>query len=307
MGALVKIDGKEVEKLISVVSSGIGTLYHPRKIRKEADAQAYAIRVLSKAQAEANAEARLIEIETEDRICRRIAAKEIRRQENIDSVVEMAAGNLDGEEVSEKPVDIDWATRFFEIVQDVSREEMIIIWAKILAKEIKEPSTFSIRTLEVLRNITAEEALTFEKVSQFFLSQNGIFIYNNHDVLNKYGVHYVDLALLTECGLLQTGDFVVKNFRPASDKETTSIILYGKYVMLLKMPAGSKVVDIPVVLLTKVGQELYGLLEPKTSLEYMKDFAQGIKMKNQSVVVQYSEWVSKDEKRVEYKTPAIVL
>ena len=46
-GALVKIniDGKPLEKLIEVVSNGIGTLYRPRKIRKEAEAQAYAIKV----------------------------------------------------------------------------------------------------------------------------------------------------------------------------------------------------------------------------------------------------------------------
>ena len=38
-GALVKIniDGKPLEKLIEVVSNGIGTLYRPRKIRKEAE------------------------------------------------------------------------------------------------------------------------------------------------------------------------------------------------------------------------------------------------------------------------------
>ena len=47
----VNIDGKPLEKLIEVVSNGIGTLYRPRKIRKEADAQAYAIKVLENAKA----------------------------------------------------------------------------------------------------------------------------------------------------------------------------------------------------------------------------------------------------------------
>ena len=113
---LVKIEGKALKKLIEVVSSGIGTLYRPRSIRRDADAQAYAIKVVGKAQAEADAEARLIEVETDDRICRRIAAKEVRRQDNIDTVIEIAAENLDGQEVSDNPVDIDWAARFFDIV-----------------------------------------------------------------------------------------------------------------------------------------------------------------------------------------------
>lgn len=305
--ALVKIDGKPIEKLIDVVSKGIGTLYRPRQIRKEADAQAYAIKVVGKAQAEADAEKRLIEIETEDRICRRIAAKEIRRQENIDSIVELAANNLEGETVSEKPVDEDWATRFFEIAQDISREDMKMIWARILAKEVEKPSTFSLRTLEVLRNISTEEAKTFEKVASLVLCQSELFIYNNPDELEKLGIRYVDLALLTECGLMQSGDLVSKNYRPLPDKKVTSGIIYGKFVILLTLPMSSPIVDIPVVLLTKAGQDLFELIDPEPNMEYMKALAIAIKTKNTGATVQYSEWITKDNGKVEFKTPMVDL
>lgn len=306
-GALVKIDGKSIEKLIDVVSKGIGTLYRPRQIRKEADAQAYAIKVVGKAQAEADAEKRLIEIETEDRICRRIAAKEIRRQANIDSIVELAANNLEGETVSDKPVDEDWATRFFEIAQDISREDMKMIWARILAKEVEKPSTFSLRTLEVLRNISTEEAKTFEKVASLVLCQSELFIYNNPEELEKLGIRYVDLALLTECGLLQSGDLVTKNYRPQPDTKVSSGIIYGKFVILLTLPMSSPIVDIPVVLLTKAGQDLYELIEPESNMEYMKALANAIKKKNLGATVQYSEWIAKENGKVEFKTPMIDL
>lgn len=305
--ALVKIDGKPIEKLIEVVSKGIGTLYRPRQIRKEADAQAYAIKVVGHAQAEADAEKRLIEIETEDRICRRIAAKEIRRQENIDSIVELAANNLEGETVSDKPVDEDWAARFFEIAQDISREDMKMIWARILAKEVEEPSSFSLRTLEVLRNISSEEARIFEKVANYVFCQGECFVYNDSNELDKLGIHYVDLALLTECGLLQAGDFVSKHYKSQSDTTVSSGIIYGKYVMLMTLPMNSPTVDIPVILLTKAGQDLFELIEPKSDLEYMKVLAKAIKKKNAAATVQYSEWILKDNDVVKYKTPLIDL
>ena len=138
MESIVKIslDGKPLEKLIDVVSKGIGTLYRPRQIRKEADARAYEIKVIEEAKSLAASEAKLIESVTDERIAQRLVAKEIRRQENIDSVVEMAAKNLKGKTVSDKMVDEDWATRFFDIVQDVSKDEMKVLWAKILSKEI---------------------------------------------------------------------------------------------------------------------------------------------------------------------------
>ena len=57
---IINIDGKPLEKLIEVVSNGIGILYRPRKIRKEADAQAYAIKVQENAKAMAGAEAKMV-------------------------------------------------------------------------------------------------------------------------------------------------------------------------------------------------------------------------------------------------------
>lgn len=180
--ATINIDDKPLEKLIEVVSNGIGTLYRPRKIRKEADAQAYAIKVLEKAKAEAGAESLMIEADTAERIGQRLVAKEVRRQENIDTMVEMAANNLAGSEVSDKPVDEDWATRFFGIVQDVSTEEMKSVWAKILAKEIERPSSFSMRTLEVLRNISYEEAELFTRITPFVFVQDPMsFIFTDNN------------------------------------------------------------------------------------------------------------------------------
>lgn len=310
MEVLVKVDSKAVEKLIDVVSKGIGTLYRPRQIRREADAQAYAIKVLGKAKADVDSETRMMEVEAEERISRRIAARECRRQENIDDVVEMAAKNLavEATSVSEKPVDVDWAARFFNIVQDVSREEMKVFWAKILAKEIERPTTFSLRTLEVLRNITAEEAATFEKIAQFVFDHNGFFVYNDSELLESVGgIHYVDLALLTECGILQSGDFVIKQYRSLPDKESVSAIVYGKHVVIVKLPIGSKGVDIPVVLLTKVGQELLGLLDPVFNLEYLHAFARMIKKENPSAIIQYAELISLEGEMCRYKAPLVDL
>ena len=89
MESIVKIslDGKPFEKLIDVVSKGIGTLYRPRQIIKEADARAYEIKVIEEAKSLAASEAKLIESVTDERIAQRLVAKEKRRQENIDSVV----------------------------------------------------------------------------------------------------------------------------------------------------------------------------------------------------------------------------
>ena len=302
-GSLItfNIDGKPLEKLIDVVSKGIGTIYQPRKIRKEADAQAYAIKVLEKAKAVATSETKLIEAETAERIGKRIVAQEIKRQNNIDDIVEAAAEELKGKQVSEDPVDEDWATRFFGIVQDVSREEMKVLWSKILAKEIDRPSSFSMRTLDTLKNLSVTEAELFQKVAPYILHQNDFFLYYDTDVLAKYNIHYTDLAQLTECGLLQSGTFVSKNYYSKPDSDSISGIITGKYVVLMNIPRGSNNVSIPVIILSKTGSELFCLLEPETNIEYIKDLSQHVKRENPQAIMQYSELISVEDKQIRYK------
>lgn len=303
----VNIDGKPLEKLIEVVSNGIGTLYRPRKIRKEADAEAYAIKVLEKAKAEAGADSMLVEADTIERIGKRLVAQEIRRQNNIDTVVEAAAEDLKGKDVSEDPVSEDWATRFFGIVQDVSQEEMKVIWSKILAKEIERPSTFSMRTLETLRNLSAEEADLFVKIAPFVMQQNSHFIFNESDALSKCGIHYVDIAKLTECGLLQPGTFVKKIYESEPDRDSITAIINCRYVVFMTLPQGTNKVGIPITLLSQTGIELYGLLEPETNLDYIKSLAEYVKKKNADVKMRYAEIISVNDGGIEYRTPEIDL
>lgn len=307
-GALVKIniDGKPLEKLIEVVSNGIGTLYRPRKIRKEAEAQAYAIKVLERAKAEAGTEALMIEAEAAERIIQRLEGKEARRQENIDSVVEMAANDLAKVDVSDDPVDEDWATRFFGIVQDVSKGEMKTIWAKILAKEIERPSSFSMRTLEVLRNISYEEAALFAKMSQFvFVKDEMSFIFKDG---NKYGLNYFYLSKLREAGLLQTGEGATYTIKAseANSRIRHRYVCGNKYIEL-NTEQDTKDIVVPVCLLSQAGCELYELTDHKDNMGYLKDFAAFVRKTNPTASIKYGDVLERKGHQTKYKLPLIEL
>ena len=62
--SLIKLNlDKALEKLITSVSDGIGTLYRPRAIRKAADAKAYEIKALAMGRAGWVVDAELLVIE----------------------------------------------------------------------------------------------------------------------------------------------------------------------------------------------------------------------------------------------------
>jgi len=160
---------KPVQKLIDSISRAVGVLYEPRRIRKKAEAKADAKRI----SAGAEVDAKLIKAVGEKEISnlieysnRRQDFKEIRRQMNINTIVERSIGFLP-DTVSDKPVNEDWIFEFFNCCQDISHPEMQIIWSKLLAGEVYRPKSFSLRTLNAVKLMNVDEANLFTKFCSF--------------------------------------------------------------------------------------------------------------------------------------------
>ncbi|MDZ7795557.1 MAG: DUF2806 domain-containing protein [Candidatus Marinimicrobia bacterium] len=74
---------------------------------------------------------------------------------------------------------------------------------KLLAGEIKQPKSFSLRTLECLKTLSKDEALIFNKFSEYALkTYNDCFIFNpdNGKFLEQFGITFSDILLMQEAG-----------------------------------------------------------------------------------------------------------
>lgn len=99
----------------------------------------------------------------------------MKKQQHIESVIEVAYSELDKvTSVNDIPVDSDWISNFFDAVANVSTEQMQILWGKLLAGEVQRPGSFSLRTLNVLKNLTQNEASIFRTLCLMCLSVQGI-------------------------------------------------------------------------------------------------------------------------------------
>lgn len=167
-----------IEKLVDHVASGIGSVAGPMlatwRARRETQAREIAAEGEARTlliQATAQAEARQIllsrdqsvsgALDISDRVRQRIRFQERKRQENIESVVNEAAKQLGDKTVPAEETDHDWTARFFNHVQDVSSNEMQVLWARVLAGEVERRGSTSVRTLEILRNLDQSTAGLF--------------------------------------------------------------------------------------------------------------------------------------------------
>ena len=300
-----------VNKVIDTISSAIGTIYEPTRIRRLADAKAYEqqtladakayeIKALALAKSEAEAQNNSTLALTIESASKRIVAQEVRRQLNLDNIVAKAVEQIQIEkEVSEKPVDPDWTTRFINIAQDVSDEDMKDLWAKILAGEVAQPNSYSLRTLECLKNISKEEASMFITASSLIMKiSNTNVIFRDNVILRHAGLLYVKWQRLVEAGLLNAGNMTELTIQIDNNE---FLVLYINKIAICQKT--NKEYRIPVYTMTSVGEQLYKIVSKQYNEQYFMDVLKEIKKSVDTV--EYSTVLAEESNKVHYTLPTI--
>lgn len=214
-------------KFIDTVSCGVGKLYEPTHIRRLAKAKADEISLIS--EAVTNNELLPISykwgnisIDSTDandliqRAQNRFLFQEVKKQQNIDSVVANAYADFQGKtEVSPDPVDGDWICSFFDYVANISDEKMQVLWGKLLAGEIESPGKFSMRTLDTLRKLSQKEASIFQKIAPYVLRcksdkagfPDDYFLLQG-DILEKYGISFPDIMAMNDAQIMAESNMI---------------------------------------------------------------------------------------------------
>lgn len=280
MDSLANINITEpITELVKVVSNGIGTLYEPRRIRKKAEAEAKALEITERSKTNAEIERRERLSESDIRIQNRLMAQGRIRQKNIDDVVDIAANQLKGEnEVPKDKVSVDWATRFFNTVQDISEDEMKLIWGKLLAGEVKFPGSYSLRAIELLKNLTSEEALLFTEASKFALRRaHEIIIIQSDNINNDFGLTFDKILTLTDAGLLKPIIETAITLK-ASNNPDMFDFTYGNYAV--KAIAKSEE-QVSTYVYSIAGSQIYKLIDnPEVNLDNLRKVLQSISNDN---------------------------
>lgn len=288
------------EKLINAVHETVGKMYEPRYIKRKVDAKAYEIQKISQALSEASDVPIVYDkgdltMNTTDfdelvkRAGNRLAYQELRKQTNIEMVISNAYYDLENEDpVTNEPIDQDWLNRFFNSVEDISNEQMQYLWAKILAGEIKKPSSFSMRTLNVLKNLTQREAELFKNISpyiftcpgndeksftDYFLPSSDTLI---NDMIEDYCVPFPDILTLIEAGIINNAT-TLKISMHLNPKETDWIDGSQGRIEFYNGSNNSVNLSHSAYVLTESGKELFPIISecsdsvPKEYIEAFKD------------------------------------
>ncbi|RON69712.1 DUF2806 domain-containing protein [Pseudomonas fluorescens] len=254
-----------ITKLIESVSKGIGSFYEPIGKIRNAKADVKIAKLLAKAE---------VAKSVEERASLRVEHKEVRRQENIDAIV-IGAIELLPDEVSKVAVDEDWIVQFFDLGQDVGNSEMQKIWSKLLAGEVSLPNSFSPRTLQAVKFLTADDANAFTLLCSFSFQEAGgdwifpasIFSHECFEYIRAKGLSAIDENHLKSIGLLSTAEIW---YRPPDDGAIE--LSYYSEDYFLNFDEDEKGVDayLEAYTFTAIGKELATIAGGVPDKEFIK-------------------------------------
>ena len=251
------------------------------------EGRATSMQIIAAAQAEARS--KLIshqaalqgEVTIGELIEQRVQFQEEKRLANIGSVVEQAAQELGDREVQNHEVDHDWTARFFNDVQDVSSKEMQRLWARVLAGEVDRPGQFSLRTLDTLHNMSSGEAKLFAEACNYVAAEQMIIYTEDMHVMGN-NLHFGNILKLAELGVIIWSPNLtyIRHWNSAN-----RMTFHRGHLSFKSLPEALNITNWPIVRLTTVGRELFGLTELQNDVDmlYLKLLAKFLKQEKRKL------------------------
>jgi hypothetical protein len=262
---------KPIEKLIDSISNAIGVLYEPKRIIKKAKAKSTAQIIQDYTNTYSP--------EIIERLNQRLLTTEVKRQVNIESVIDKSLQYLPEDSNSELKPDNDWFSFFFENVQDCSREDIQDIWARLLANEVDKPGSISRRTINTIKLISSEEAKLFNKFCKCIWEIKDHEDYTVHAMIldsnNKgeyseegWGFSGLEGHKLETLSLIFDDEFqIIKNKELKLKYFETEIIIKST----------KKDEWLSILALTDIGKELFNVLKFEPNYEYFNHIQEYLK------------------------------
>ncbi len=226
----------------------------------------------------------------EDRSSKRERLAGLRKQENIEAIMEKTFNFCASKSIDKRP-DLDWFNRYITLAENVSNKTMQDLWAKILSGELSRPGLYSLKALKVFRDMSIVDAKLLAKACSLAVKdqskkniriisgtyqQPGLLNFFNKDRqqhinLSHFGLNYADLLSLADNNLI---------FKQESESsmmasgETLNFYYNG---LPLKLSSKRANIAIQFYKFTPIGTELANLITDKPNDDFFVTLKQQLK------------------------------
>ena len=219
---------------------------------------------------------------------RNLLAQQMRAELNVAKALVNAEDDLadDSQEPPDRRIDEDWFFRWRDSASTVSDEELQALWGRVLAGEVKSPGTFSLRTLEFLKNVSKEEAQRIEKLAPFVVDNEFVFR-SDGSPLKSEGITPSFVMSLGDLGIVDSASArgVVKRLRSAEPNAFKLGLVSYTRVLVVTHSDPKKETRLDIYRLTSLGREVLRLGAFTPHDGYLRHLGQTIRDRGFNVVL----------------------
>ena len=200
--------------------------------------------------------------------------------------------SISDDKISDEPLNQTFFNHWRKEAELIDDNDLRAFWAKLLVEETCRPNSVNPRTLDVARNLSKEEAKTFEKICQcIFLDTVPV-----NDKIYPLNGTYKEALLLQEAGLLGQASNV---HTEAAEKGTFFIaIMNGGFIL----KADTNRIAVNCYPLTVAGQQIAKIISVTPDVSVAKKIAREVSGQNHNIPIYLLE---KQDGDPDDQTPAI--
>ena len=230
----------------------------------------------------------------------RIRHQENKKQRNLEAVLLSAAQDINTiDEVIPENINEDIINRIFDYAKNITDTDLQSLWGRILAGEIKQPNSFNIGTLDILRNLSKSDLNLITKLKPYLLEYGETFFFNKKsDLLDKILPHHQLLNLVDQkiiqpssTGLIGINLNLYTNPHPISHH----ISSHNKLI-IINIPPNSETFSFDILTLTQYGKDLFKLTPANSNNDYLNEFYNLIKKEN--ITIKHCDIIMKDKDKI---------
>jgi len=216
------------------------------------------------------------------RLSRRQQIMKQRKLSNLENILSMAL-DFSPTQSNDEKLDPDWFFSFINMAEEIYSPGMQELWAKIFAVETATPGSFSLRSLQTLKQLTQKDALLFKQAVNMASRRRGdyspkiifgfqqrpsllsFFSLSRQTQLNlaEFGLTYPGILALIDMGLIYNSE--IESGELAIDKKTEWICSNQHYFLAVKRNG----IALNYYKFTSTGAELAKLISTSTQENYL--------------------------------------
>jgi len=219
-----------------------------------------------------------------------VSVRDLERSLNLKKMAILAESEILASDitlVSNRPVDAEWMAHWRESAEDVFNAELQLLWARMLIREVAQPGRYSFGLMAMLHQLRIKEIESLLIVAKYTFSE---FIYNACESYFDTDFHRGLFEEMEDLTLLNVTTTSNVDLSSQSKQGFSKFLVCRNKALKITAENASSILSLPILKLSRVGRQLFELIDTDTDLAYLFDLASTVKA--QGFDVSLGDWCS---------------